>query len=207
MWMLVGLGNPGVEYEASRHNVGFLAVEVLADRAGAALTRRRHRSLYGRGALHGEEILLVKPLTFMNESGSAISRWQQALGLAPSSIIVIHDDLDLPISLVRIRGGGGHGGHKGVRSIVEALGCGDFLRVKVGIGRPRSGHDPVTHVLGPFEKVERGEIEGAVERAADAVEMVLRDGLQAARNRYNVRATRPQAGTDHAGGGRGGELV
>lgn len=205
--MLVGLGNPGVEYEGSRHNVGFLAVEVLADRAGMALTRRRFRSLYGRGALHGEEILLVKPLTFMNESGSAILRWQQALGLAPSSIIVIHDDLDLPSSLVRIRAGGGHGGHNGVRSVVEALGRADFLRVKVGIGRPRPGQDPVTHVLESFEQAERGEIEGAVERAADAVEMVLRDGLQAARNRYNARATRRQVGTDQEGGGSSGELV
>ncbi|MGH7412414.1 MAG: aminoacyl-tRNA hydrolase [Candidatus Methylomirabilis sp.] len=205
--MVVGLGNPGVDYEASRHNVGFLAVEVLADRAGAALTRRRYRSLYGRGALHSKEIMLVKPLTFMNESGSAVSSWQQALGLAPSSIIVIHDDLDLPISLVRIKAGGGHGGHKGVLSIVEALGRADFLRVKVGIGRPRPGHDPVTHVLEPFEKAERGEIEGAVERAADAVETVLRDGLQAARNRYNVRVTRRQVGTDQEEGGSSGELV
>ncbi len=205
--MVVGLGNPGVEYEASRHNVGFLAVEELADRAGVALTRRRHRSLYGRGAIHSEEILLIKPLTLMNESGSAVSRWQQALGLAPSSIIVIHDDLDLPTSLVRIKAGGGHGGHRGVRSVVEALGSADFLRVKVGIGRPRPGRDPITHVLEPFGEAEWGEIEGAVERAADAVEMVLREGLQAARNRYNMRAMRRQAVTEQEGGGKGRELV
>ena len=204
--MVVGLGNPGEEYEASRHNVGFLAVEALAGRAGAALMRRRHDSLFARGVLGGEEILLVKPLTFMNESGATVSRWQQALGLASARIIVIHDDLDLPTSLVRIKAGSGHGGHKGVRSVLEALGSADCVRVKVGIGRPRPGDDPVMHVLGPFENAEQGEVESAVERAADAVEAVLRDGLQAAMNRYNVRALRRQRRADQ-GGGEGGELV
>ena len=177
--MVVGLGNPGVEYEASRHNVGFLVVEALARRAGVVLTRRRHRSLFARGVLQGEEVLLVKPLTFVNDSGSAVSAWQQVLRLAPTCIVVVHDDLDLPISIVRIKAGGGHGGHNGVRSILEALGNGDFLRVKVGIGRPRPGHDAVTHVLGPFQNAEQDEIERAVERAADAVEVLLRDGVQA----------------------------
>lgn len=206
--MVVGLGNPGVEYEASRHNVGFLVVEALARRAGVVLTRRRHRSLFARGVLQGEEVLLVQPLSFMNESGSTVSAWQQALRLAPARIVVVHDDLDLPTSMIRIKAGGGHGGHRGVRSLLEALGSGDFLRVKVGIGRPRPGHDPVTHVLGPFENAEQGEIERAVERAADAVEVMLRDGLQVARNRYNVRATRrPGHLNREAEGGEGGELV
>ncbi len=188
--MVVGLGNPGAEYEASRHNVGFQVVETLADRAGATLRRRRHRSLFARVIFHGEETLLVKPLTFMNESGSAVSAWQQALGLTPVRIVVIHDDLDLPTSRLRIKAGGASGGHKGVRSIMEALGSGDFLRIKVGIGRPRQGRDPIEYVLGPFEQDEREEINGAVERAADAVEVVLQEGLQVAMNRYNVRATR-----------------
>ncbi|MBI2902430.1 MAG: aminoacyl-tRNA hydrolase [Candidatus Methylomirabilis oxyfera] len=192
----MGLGNPGMEYEASRHNVGFRAVEALADRAGATLRHRRCRSHFARAVIHGEEVLLVRPLTFMNDSGSAVSRWQQATGLKPARIIVIHDDLDLPTSQLRIRTGGSHGGHRGVRSIQEALGGGDFIRVKVGIGRPRPGHDPVDHVLGPFEKAEQGEIETAVERAADAVELLLREGVQTAMNRYNVRASRRQDPAD-----------
>ena len=196
MWMVVGLGNPGEEYEASRHNVGFQAMEVLADRCGATLGHRRYRSLFTRAVRHGEEVLLVRPLTFMNDSGSAVSRWQQAVGLKPNQIIVIHDDLDLLISQLRIRTGGSHGGHRGVRSIQEALGGGDFIRVKVGIGRPRPGRDPVDHVLGPFEKAEQGEIETAVERAADAVELLLREGVQTAMNRYNVRASRRQDPAD-----------
>jgi PTH1 family peptidyl-tRNA hydrolase len=206
--MVVGLGNPGAEYAGSRHNVGFLVVEELADRVGAAMTRRRHRSLFARGIMHGEEIVLVKPLTFMNESGRAVSGWQQALGLEPSRIIVIHDDLDLPTSGLRIKAGGGHGGHKGVRSIAEALGSADFLRVKVGIGRPHPGHDPVAHVLGSFEDVEREAVEAGAQQAADAVETLVRDGLRAAMNRYNVRAARRpvrQAGTEGEREGR--ELV
>ncbi len=194
--MLVGLGNPGAEYEASRHNVGFRVVEALAGRAGTTLTRRRYRSLFWRGVLHGEEILLVKPLTFMNDCGSSVAAWQQALGLEPVRIIVIHDDLDLPTSLLRIKAGGGHGGHKGIRSVLGALGSADFLRVRVGIGRPRQGRDAVEHVLGPFEETERGEISAAVERAADAVEALLQEGLEAAMNRYNIRATRRRVLTD-----------
>ena len=194
--MVVGLGNPGTGYEASRHNVGFRAVEALATRAGTTFRRRRYRSLFVLGNLHGEELLLVKPLTFMNDSGSAVSAWQQALGLDPVRIIVIHDDLDLPTSQLRIKPGGGHGGHKGVRSIIEALGSADFLRVKVGIGHPRCGSDPVDHVLGPFEEAERDEMKMAVGRAAEAVEVLLQEGLEAAMNRYNIRTARRQGRTD-----------
>ena len=194
--MVVGLGNPGAGYEASRHNVGFRAVEALADRAGITLGRRRYRSLFARGSLHGEELLLVKPLTFMNDSGSAVVAWQQALGLEPVRIIVIHDDLDLPTSQLRVKAGGGHGGHKGVRSIFEALGSADFLRIKVGIGRPRYGSDPVEHVLGPFEEAERDEMKMAVEQAAEAVEVLLQDGLEAAMTRYNIRAVRHRGRAD-----------
>ncbi len=190
--MVVGLGNPGAEHEASRHNVGFRVVEALAGRAGATLRRRRHSSLFARVVLDAEELLLVKPLTFMNDSGSSVSAWQRALGLTPHQIVVIHDDLDLPASRLRIKAGGAHGGHRGVRSIIEAIGSRDFLRIKVGIGRPRQGRGPVEHVLGPFDEAEREEIDAAVKRAADAVEVLLQEGLEAAMNRYNVRAGRRQ---------------
>lgn len=188
MWMVVGLGNPGPEYEASRHNAGFRVVEVLAERVGTALKRRRYRSLFARGSLHGAQMLLVKPFTFMNESGFAVSRWQQALHLEPGRIIVVHDDLDLPISGLRIKVGGGHGGHRGVRSVAEALGSADFVRVKVGIGRPRQGQDAVAHVLGPFDVGEGEAIRAAAHTAADAIEVLVQEGLGAAMNRYNVRA-------------------
>ncbi|HWR20528.1 MAG TPA: aminoacyl-tRNA hydrolase [Verrucomicrobiae bacterium] len=188
--MVVGLGNPGPEYETSRHNVGFRVVETLAGRVGMALNRCRYRSFFMRGSLHGVPVLLVKPLTFMNDSGFAVSRWQQALCLEPSRIIVVHDDLDLPTSQLRIRVGGGHGGHRGVRSVLEAMGSADFLRVKVGIGRPREGQDTVKHVLGPFEEREGDAIQAVVERAADAVEVLLQESLEVAMNRYNVRGAR-----------------
>lgn len=190
LWIVVGLGNPGPEYEVSRHNVGFRVVDTLADRAGVTLTRCRYRSLFVRGSIHGAQVLLIKPLTFMNESGFSVSRWQQALRLDPGRIIVVHDDLDLPPSQLRIRVGGGHGGHRGIRSVIEAIGSSDFLRVKVGIGRPQDGQDAVTHVLGPFEERVGGVMEAAVQRAADAVEAVLQEGLETAMNRYNVRGAR-----------------
>src|SRR5574337_818690 len=204
--MVVGLGNPGPEYEASRHNVGFRVVEVLADRVGTALTRRRYHSLFVKGLLHGSQVLLVKPLTFMNESGVSVSRWQQTLHLDPRRIIVIHDDLDLPLSQLRVKVGGGHGGHRGVRSVMEAMGNPDFVRVRVGIGRPRDGQDAVEHVLGPFDEREGDLIQGAVQWAADAVELLLREGLEATMSRYNVRGAR-QARMARSGGGEASEPV
>lgn len=188
--MVVGLGNPGPEYEASRHNVGFRVVDTLAGRVDMALKRCRYRSLFAKGSLHGVQVLLVKPLTFMNDSGFTVSRWQQALRLEPSRIIVVHDDLDLPSSQLRIKVGGGHGGHRGVRSVLEAMGSPDFVRVKVGIGRPREGQDAVQHVLGSFGEREGDTIQVVVQQAADAVEVLLQEGLEAAMNRYNVRGAR-----------------
>jgi len=199
--MVVGLGNPGPEHEQSRHNVGFLAVEALARRAGVAIARRRYRSLYARGSLQGRELLLIKPLTYMNDSGAAVGPWSHALGVEPGRIIVIHDDLDLPISRLKVRVGGGDGGHKGVRSILEALRRADFIRIKVGIGRPPPGRDPVEHVLQPFEPAERDEIGRAIEQVADAVEAILRDGVQAAMTRFNVRTAPRQRGERQAEGG------
>jgi len=162
----------------------------LAGRVGMALKRCRYRSLFVRGSLHGVQVLLVKPLTFMNDSGFTVSRWQQALRLEPGRIIVVHDDLDLPTSQLRIKVGGGHGGHRGVRSVLEAMGSANFLRVKVGIGRPREGQDAVKHVLEPFEERECDAIQVVVQRAADAVEVLLQESLEAAMNRYNVRGAR-----------------
>jgi len=202
----VGLGNPGQEYEFSRHNAGFWVVDTLADRIGVPLTRCRYRSLYGRGLLHGGQVLLVKPLTFMNESGDSVARWQQSLRLEPGRIVVVHDDLDLPLSLLRVKIGGGYGGHRGVRSVIEAMGSPDFLRVRVGIGRPHGSRDAVSHVLGPFDKHEGERIQGAVERAADAVEVLVHEGLETAMNRYNVRGIR-QARMAKSEGGEESEPV
>ncbi|PWB78086.1 MAG: aminoacyl-tRNA hydrolase [Candidatus Methylomirabilota bacterium] len=186
----MGLGNPGPEYERSRHNVGFWVVDTLADRIGVALTRCRYRSLFARGLLHGSQVLLAKPVTFMNESGFSVSKWQAALHLEPGRIIVVHDDLDLPLAQLRVKVGGGFGGHRGIRSVIEAIGSADFLRVKVGIGRPQKGQDAAAHVLDPFDEREGEMIRGAVQRATDAVEALVQEGLEAAMNRYNVRGSR-----------------
>jgi len=186
--VVVGLGNPGPEYERSRHNVGFLVVDELVRRGEAGPFRVRFDSFYLRIRIHREEILLVKPQSFMNASGRPVRAWLDALQLPPSRLIVVHDDLDLPLGRLKITRGGGHGGHRGVRSLQEALGTSDFPRVKVGIGRPPAGLDPVAYVLAPFDPAEVEEVAVAIGNAADAVEVVVVRGLEAAQNRFNVRS-------------------
>jgi len=186
--MVVGLGNPGPEYECSRHNVGFLVVDELARRGKAGPFQVRFDSFYLRARIHGEEVLLVKPQSFMNASGRPVRAWLDALQLLPSRLIVVHDDLDLPLGRLKVTRGGGHGGHRGVRSLQEALGTSDFPRVKVGIGRPPAGLDPVAYVLAPFDPAEAEEAAAAIGSAADAVEMVVVRSLEAAQNRFNVRS-------------------
>lgn len=187
MWLVAGLGNPGPEYESTRHNMGFMVIDELGRRLRAGPFRRRFNSLYLRTQVQGEEILFVKPLRFMNFSGGPIRAWLSAIKLPPSGLIVVHDDLDLPLGRLRIVRRGGPGGHRGVLSIQEALGTSEFIRVKVGIGRPPAGLDPIAYVLAPFGEAEAGDWAEAVRRAADAVEVIIAKGLQAAMNHFNVR--------------------
>lgn len=149
MWLIAGLGNPGSEYIASRHNVGFLVVEELTRRWGQRFRRRRGESLYAEGTLGGERIILIKPLSFMNQSGGPIKIWLQKTAIPPERLMVIHDDLDLAFGRIRVVAQGRHGGHQGVRSIQEAIGTVIFPRVRVGIGKPDKG-DEVKFVLAPF---------------------------------------------------------
>lgn len=189
MRVVVGLGNPGPGYEKTRHNVGFWVVERLAKRWGSQISRRAHRSLVGEAFLGGETVLLVKPQTFMNRSGEAVVRLRDFYHLPPSGFIVVHDDMDLAIGRIRVRENGGPGGHWGVESVIAALGARDFPRIKVGIGRPPAGEDPVDFVLHPFTPVEEESIFLAVERAVEAVEVLLKEGLQKAMSLFNVRGT------------------
>lgn len=187
MWMVAGLGNPGPEYESTRHNAGFMVVDELGRRLRAGPFRKRFDSLYLRARFQGEEILFVKPLSFMNLSGGPVRAWLSAMKLPPSCLIVVHDDLDLPLGRLKVVGRGGHGGHRGVLSIQEELGTSEFIRVKVGIGRPPAGLEPTTYVLTPFSEAEAEGRTEAVRRAADAVEVIIAKGLSAAMNYFNVR--------------------
>ncbi len=182
-WLLVGLGNPGPEYARTRHNLGFLVLDELARRAGLARARRKRR--YSGRILQAGDRLLLWPQTYMNLSGRSVGPALHALGLGPERLVVVHDDLDLSLGKIKVKRGGGSAGHKGVASVIEALGTGDFCRIRCGIGRPGPGEDVVDYVLGPFAEEEREAVEQMVLSAADAVEVVTEDGVEAAMNRFN----------------------
>ena len=182
MWIVAGLGNPGERYLKTRHNVGFMVVDALNERVGAKF---RHAANYeaALGTLGGERLLLMKPLTFMNLSGDAVQSALSYYKIAPSSLIVVHDDLDLDTGRLKIRLGGGSGGHKGIASIIEAIGS-EFLRVKIGIGRPAAG-SAEGYVLGRFTPDEESIIGEKVARGADAVEAIVTLGHVRAMTLFN----------------------
>ncbi len=198
MKTVVGLGNPGSKYEGTRHNVGFRVVEELARRMGADLRRSWRMPLrMVEGELPGAgPVRLVEPQTFMNASGEAVAALVRRKGLTAGDLVLVFDDVDLPVGRLRLRPGGGAGGHNGVRSVMEHLGGGTFGRVRLGVGRGAAEKDLVEHVLSGFTPAERPVVEEMVSRAADAVQAILRDGMERTMNRYNGEAVQP----DNAGG-------
>lgn len=191
MKLIVGLGNPGVRYQGNRHNIGFQVVNRLAENHQISISTKRLKALYGTGKIDSQEIVLAKPMTFMNRSGQAVRRMVDFFHVGMGDLIVVHDDLDLPFGRLRFKRRGGDGGHQGVRSIIEAMGGNTFLRLKVGIGRPPRGMEPAEYVLCDFGEIEQpylGEIRSI---AAEALAVMLLDGLQAAMNRYQKKLTLP----------------
>jgi len=185
--LVVGLGNPGERYAETRHNIGFMVATLAAGRAGIVLKRQGYQGVYGVGRLVGEETTILLPQTFMNRSGASVAPACQSLGVTPGDLIVIHDEIDLPFGTLRIKVGGGHGGHNGLRSINAALGHGEFIRLRLGVGRPAVGGDVSGHVLSRFASVERSRLSDYLEAATDALELVLRRGPHEAMNSYNNR--------------------
>jgi len=181
--LVVGLGNPGAEYVATRHNVGFRVVDELARRSGAASWQRRGSSLV-IGVERGRPVVLAKPQTYMNRSGVAVLALATAIGVVPASILVVADDVDLPLGRLRLRRTGGPGTHNGLRDVVDAVGTG-FPRLRVGVRGERPWDDLADYVLAPFETDEQSAVDAVVARAADAVEATLREGLGPAMNRFN----------------------
>ncbi|MGL5858113.1 MAG: aminoacyl-tRNA hydrolase [Angustibacter sp.] len=193
-WLVVGLGNPGPRYAGNRHNVGAMAVQVLAARLGGA--GRQHRTgarvVDGRlGALRGgapgPRVLLAVPASFMNESGGPVAALVSFYGVEVDRVVVIHDELDLPFGALRIKRGGGEGGHNGLRSISRSIRTRDYLRIRVGIGRPPGRQDPADFVLRDFSSTERQGVPLLLEDAADATQQVVAEGLAAAQNRWHGR--------------------
>jgi peptidyl-tRNA hydrolase, PTH1 family len=186
--LIVGLGNPGREYAAYRHNVGFQVVDALARSHKLAFSERRGLARVARGEVCGQPVILAKPQTFMNLSGKSVGRLSRALNVPPERILVIYDDLDLPLGRLRLRAEGSSGGHKGIRSIIEALGTQAFPRLRVGIDRPPGRMDPVDYVLQPFDRDQKPFLAEAVARGAAAVECWLTEGIIVAMDRFNGSA-------------------
>jgi PTH1 family peptidyl-tRNA hydrolase len=187
MKIIAGLGNPGDQYRMTRHNMGFLVLDALADDAGIAGRKKKFDALIGDGRLGGHRVILVKPQTFMNLSGQSLRQVVDFYQITPEDLIVVHDDLDLPFGTVRIKVGGGDGGHKGVRSAMDHLGGGAFTRVRLGIGKPSFKDDTEDYVLQRFPKTDLETLAEVVRNACEAVREILDAGARSAMNRFNTR--------------------
>jgi PTH1 family peptidyl-tRNA hydrolase len=206
--LIVGLGNPGIEYQFTPHNAGFLAVDRIAEECGVVVSNRRGRALTARAKLAGQDVLLVKPETFMNLSGLSVAALIQELEIpVPSEdLIVLYDELDLPLGMIRVRKRGSANGHNGVKSISGVLGTEEWLRIRIGVGKPAladgrevkaGGKD---YLLSPMRKQELVVLDEVLDRVRGAVEMVLTQGVDAAMNRFNRRPDDPEDGTDESKG-------
>lgn len=185
-WLIVGLGNPGREYEQSRHNTGFLALDEIARRTGAKVNRLKFRALTDTVTLAEQKVLLMKPQTFMNLSGEAVGQAAAFYHIPPERVLVLFDDISLPPGRIRVRPTGSAGGHNGIKSIIRHLNSQDFPRVKIGVGeKPHPDYDLADWVLSGFSAADRKLLDGAITLAADAVEVILRQDCQAAMAKFN----------------------
>jgi PTH1 family peptidyl-tRNA hydrolase len=185
--LIVGLGNPGIRYQRTRHNIGFLVVDRLADNHHILISTKRFQTLYGTGWIDSHQVVLAKPMTFMNQSGESVKKAVNFFHTDTGGLIVIHDDLDLTFGRIRFKRRGGDGGHQGVRSIIERMGGNNFLRLKVGIGRPPKGMDPAEYVLTSFEEAQQPGLDGILAQAAEALAAMLIEGVERAMNRYQKK--------------------
>jgi len=190
--LVVGLGNPGDEFSRTRHNVGAEVVELLARRHGGKLRGSKGRARSDEVRIDGKRVALAIPLTYMNDSGEAVGALARRLGVEPEQIVIVHDELDLAPAVLRVKVGGGLAGHNGLRSIKQHLHSDEFLRVRIGVGKPPSKEKGADHVLSRVSKRERESMDVTIEEAADAVELIVSDGVQAAMNRYNARTPDPE---------------
>lgn len=185
MYVIIGLGNPGKEYENTRHNMGFKAIDALADKAGIEVKKSRFHSLLGQGRIAGEKVLLVKPQTYMNKSGIAARECAMYYDVPRENVIVIYDDIDLPVTAIRIRKSGGPGTHNGMRSVVQELGITDFPRIRIGVGAAGKNEDLVNRVIGKVPGDEQTLLRESADRTADAIIDIIAVGIDNAMNKHN----------------------
>ena len=186
MYLIAGLGNPGKEYENTRHNMGFKAMDALASATGIEIKKSRFEGLIGIGKINGEKVILLKPQTYMNLSGSSIRKAAMYYDIPRENVIVIYDDIDIPMRSIRIRKAGGPGTHNGMKSVCKELGITDFPRVRIGVGDKQAGEDLTSHVIGKVSKSEQAELDEAAKAAADAVCDIIKLGIDNAMNKHNV---------------------
>jgi PTH1 family peptidyl-tRNA hydrolase len=187
MKLIVGLGNVGYEYQLTPHNLGFMAIDRLADACGKQVSRREAQALTACTELAGEHVVLAKPQTYMNASGLAVARLLQQYELTPRDLLVLVDEIELPLGMLRVRPRGSAGGHNGMKSIIGALETGDFIRLRLGVGPDRPVEDYVSYLLSPFRPAEAGLLAEMLDLASEAVRVILSEGVQKAMNRFNRR--------------------
>ena len=193
MYLIAGLGNPGTKYSGTRHNMGFDVVDLLIERHKIPQSGVKFNAMYGKGTINGHKVIVMKPLSYMNLSGGPIQQMAAFFKIDPASrLIVIHDDIDLDPGVLRIRKQGSAGGHNGMKDIIQKLGSEQFCRVRVGVGAKPKDWDLADHVLSRFDAVDRKAVDEALDLAADAVEMIVTEGIDAAMNRYNKKKAAPE---------------
>ncbi len=187
MRLIVGLGNPGDSYAKTRHNVGFMVIDALSANHSIPVEKKKWNLVFGRGTIKGKPVILAKPMAYMNRSGQPVRMLADYFGITGEEILVIHDDIDLPFERLKIKMKGGHGGHNGIKSMINTFGNGDFIRLRIGVGRPDGPREVTDHVLGRFSDNEKKILSEIVGRAEEAAVTILCDGIQEGMNRFNRR--------------------
>jgi PTH1 family peptidyl-tRNA hydrolase len=199
MILVAGLGNPGKEYSSSRHNVGFMVIDELEKRLGVSLKKKGFKGHYAQASIEEKKIFLLKPDTFMNRSGEALSDFVEFFKIPIEDIIVVYDEMDLPLGNIKVQIGGGSAGHKGIESVINYFGKSDFIRVRVGIGKPIEKSGGIHHVLSQFEKDEKKLVNNVVSRSVDAILEIVHNGVESAMNKFNKKpevTTQPRIDTN-----------
>ena len=184
--LIAGLGNPGPAYENTRHNAGFMVINKLADDFGIAVDKKKHDTSFGRGSIENVDVVLAAPMAFMNRSGPPLQQLAHFFKIPCEDMIVVHDDIDLAFGRLKIKEKGGHGGHKGIRSLMDAFGGGNFVRLRIGVGRSQAGYSVSDHVLGKFAKSDAKGVDETIVRARDAVVTILSKGTKLGMNMFNT---------------------
>jgi PTH1 family peptidyl-tRNA hydrolase len=185
VYLVAGLGNPGSKYARTRHNAGFMVADALADRYEISVQRSKFNVIYGRGTIEGLDVILAKPQAYMNRSGPPLRQLADYFRIQREAVVVIHDDIDLAFERLKIKEKGGDGGHKGIRSLIQAFGGDQFVRLRVGVGRSQTSGDVIDHVLGQFSPDERSALGDILQKATEAIATILSKGTKEGMNRYN----------------------